>query len=309
MTLTGQIELSDSDVDFTIALAFGRDQNEAAQHAHDSLLKGFEVCKQLYIKEWIDWYLSMDKSKPKDIKSGKLFRNCIAVMRIQEAFHFSGAVIASLSIPWGNTKGDGDIGGYHLVWPRDLVECSGEFLAFNAKEDALRVMNYLMATQEADGHWPQNMWLEGKPYWDGIQVDQTAFPILLIGRYKKDNWLNPHENRVAWKSVRCAASFLVNYGPLSPQERWEEESGISVSTIATCIVALLATIMAEENKDHRLALYCTQTAEQTDSVDSGFGSHYIDIPGNKITGNKVDFTFCWKDAAHWENKNYSVKIS
>ena len=34
---------------------------------------------------------------------------------------FPGGMIASLSIPWGFTKGDGDLGGYHLVWPRDLV--------------------------------------------------------------------------------------------------------------------------------------------------------------------------------------------
>jgi glucoamylase len=267
VALTGQVELTDNDDDFTLALAFGRDQNEAAQHAHASLLKGFEACKTLYVKEWNDWHQSMDNGKPKNIKSGKLFRNSVAVMRMHESFHFSGAVIASLSIPWGNTKGDGDIGGYHVVWPRDLVECSGGFLAFNAKEDALRVMNYLMATQEADGHWPQNMWLEGKPYWDGLQLDQIAFPILLIGRYKKDNGLTPHASGVAWNAVRRAAGFLINYGPLSPQERWEEESGISVSTIATCIAALLvAASLAEENKDHRLALLCTQTADYWNSM-------------------------------------------
>jgi glucoamylase len=223
LALTGEIDISSED-EFTLALAFGRDRNEAAQHAHASLLKGFEGCKQLYVKQWSDWHQSIDERKDKNIRSGKLFRNSVAIMRMHESFHFSGAVIASLSIPWGNTKGDGDIGGYHVVWPRDLVECSSGFLAFNAQEDALRVMNYLMATQEADGHWPQNMWLEGKPYWDGLQLDQIAFPILLIGRYKKEYGLTEHESKVAWKTVRRAAGFLLRYGPLSPQERWEEES-------------------------------------------------------------------------------------
>ena len=41
----------------------------------------------------------------------------------------SGAMIASLSIPWGFAKGDDDLGGYHLVWPRDLVETAGGLLA------------------------------------------------------------------------------------------------------------------------------------------------------------------------------------
>ncbi|WP_461449593.1 glycoside hydrolase family 15 protein [Mucilaginibacter sp.] len=265
LALTGEIDISSED-EFTLALAFGRDMNEAAQHAHASLLKGFDGCKQLYVKQWSDWHQSIDERKDKDIKSGKLFRNSVAIMRMHESFHFSGAVIASLSIPWGNTKGDGDIGGYHVVWPRDLVECSSGFLAFNAREDALRVMNYLMATQEADGHWPQNMWLEGKPYWDGLQLDQIAFPILLIGRYKKDNGLTEHESKVAWQTVRRAAGFLLRYGPLSPQERWEEESGISVSTIATCIAALLvAAEMADEYKDSRLGKYCREEADYWNS--------------------------------------------
>ncbi|MFP3581742.1 hypothetical protein SB659_19475, partial [Arthrobacter sp. SIMBA_036] len=90
-----------------------------------------------------------------------------------------GAIIASLSIPWGSSKGDDDLGGYHLVWTRDLVETAGGLLAAGAHADALEVLDYLVATQEADGHWVQNSWLDGRPYWKGIQMDETAFPILL----------------------------------------------------------------------------------------------------------------------------------
>ncbi len=88
--------------------------------------------------------------------------------------------IASLSIPWGFSKGDNDLGGYHLSWPRDLVESAGGLLAAGAHADARRMLYYLQVTQEADGHWPQNMWLDGNPYWGGIQMDETAFPILLV---------------------------------------------------------------------------------------------------------------------------------
>ena len=38
------------------------------------------------------------------------------------------------------------------------------------------MLRYLQVTQEADGHWPQNMWLDGTPYWSGVQMDETAFP-------------------------------------------------------------------------------------------------------------------------------------
>ena len=90
-----------------------------------------------------------------------LYRASVSVLRSHESKDFLGGVIASLSIPWGFDKGDEDLGGYHLVWPRDLVETAGGFLAAGAEPDALRVLRYLEVTQEADGHWGQNMWLDG----------------------------------------------------------------------------------------------------------------------------------------------------
>jgi glucoamylase len=82
-------------------------------------------------------------------------------MRTQESKYFPGGIIASLSIPWGFHKGNDDLGGYHLVWPRDLAETAGGLLVAGAKEDVHRILHYLQVTQEAEGHWRQNMWLEG----------------------------------------------------------------------------------------------------------------------------------------------------
>ena len=56
---------------------------------------------------------------------------------------FPGGIIASLSIPWGSTKGDDDLGGYHLVWPRDLVETAGGAAGRRRQRDARRVLRYL----------------------------------------------------------------------------------------------------------------------------------------------------------------------
>ena len=85
-------------------------------------------------------------------------------------------MIASLSIPWGFEKGDDDLGGYHLVWPRDLVETAGGFLAAGALDDARRVLRFLQVTQEPTATGAQNMWLDGSPYWSGIQMDEAALP-------------------------------------------------------------------------------------------------------------------------------------
>ena len=72
------------------------------------------------------------------------------------------------------------------MWPRDLVETAGGFLAAGAAADALQILAYLRTIQEADGHWPQNAWLDGTAYWDGIQMDECAFPILLAEALGRD---------------------------------------------------------------------------------------------------------------------------
>jgi glucoamylase len=69
--------------------------------------------------------------------------------------------IASLSIPWGYSRSS--LSDYHIVWPRDLVESLGVFLALKTKDEAVRILNYLMSIQEADGRWTQNTWLDGEP--------------------------------------------------------------------------------------------------------------------------------------------------
>src|ERR1019366_7019800 len=108
------------------------------------------------------------------------YRISTAVLRAHESPGYPGGLIASLSIPWGASKGDDDLGGYHLFWPRDLVQSAGACLACGANAEALRVLRYLRAIQEPDGRWPQNCWLDGRPYWQGLQLDECAFPILLV---------------------------------------------------------------------------------------------------------------------------------
>ena len=117
---------------------------------------------------------------PGETRTQDVFRVSAAVIKTHRSKVVQGGVLASLSIPWGFAKGDGDLGGYHLVWPRDLVEAAGGGLAVGSIAGFREVLRYLTLTQEADGHWPQNMWLDGRAYWSGVQLDETAFPILLV---------------------------------------------------------------------------------------------------------------------------------
>ena len=261
VALTAELDL-EADTHFTVALGFGRNTTEAGHRAWSSITEGFHEVQQRYIREWHDWQESLSSVESSKNTVGTLFRSSAAVLRMHEAKRFPGAIVASLSIPWGFDKGDDDIGGYHLVWPRDLVEASGGLIALEAHEDALRVLNYLMVTQEADGHWSQNMWLEGIPYWQGIQLDQAALPILLIDLCRQHGVLKGSLSHRCWQTVRKAVAFLVQHGPSTPQDRWEEEAGYTPFTMATEIAALLAAAdLAEENDEAALADYCRQTAD------------------------------------------------
>src|SRR6267143_4619928 len=190
-----------------------------------------------------------------------LYHFSAAVLQTHESKRVEGGVIASLSIPWGFSKGDDDLGGYHLTWPRDLVETAGGFLAVGAHYPARCVLRYLEVTQEPDGHWSQNMWLDGTPYWQGIQMDETALPILLVDLAAREGAIDRSERDALWPMVRRAAAFLARHGPVSPQDRWDEEPGYSPFTLATEIAALLvAADLADAAHPATAARYLRETA-------------------------------------------------
>lgn len=264
VALTGEVDIGQSGGNFLIALGFGANSFEAGQRALASLLDGFESARSIYIHEWQNWLQTLLPlgSQNKVKATEELYRISAAVMRTHESKRFPGALIASLSIPWGFSKGDDDLGGYHLAWPRDLVESAGGLLAAGAHEDARRVLYYLQVTQEADGHWPQNMWLDGSLYWEGIQMDETAFPILLVDLANREKALRPDDLKRLWPMVQKAAGFLVRNGPVTSQDRWEEDPGYSPFTLAAEISALLvAADLAELNGEVQIGTYLRETAD------------------------------------------------
>ena len=271
VAMIGEVDLKNTDhAVFEIAIGFGSNESEAALQALTSLFEGFEAIQERYVREWTDWQGSLRPLHQTANELGEMFRLSAAVLRTHQSKIFPGAMLASLSIPWGDAMGDDDESGYHLVWPRDLVECAGGLLALNAKEDVLRVLNYLMATQEADGHWAQNMWIEGAPYWKGIQLDETALPVLLIDLCLKHKALDEKHLQKYWTTVRKAITFLLSHGPITQQERWEEQNGISAFTIATTVAAMLAAAdLADQVGETNIADYCRQTADAwNDSIET-----------------------------------------
>jgi glucoamylase len=264
VALTGEVDLEAASGRFVLALGLGRTTAEAGHQALASLGDGFDRARYQYEEEWRGWQRSLLLPQASDPRSQPpdLLRVSATVLRVHQSKHFVGGMVASLSIPWGTSKGDNDLGGYHLVWPRDLVEAAGGLLAAGACDDARRVLGYLEAIQEADGHWSQNTWLDGSPFWLGIQMDETALPILLVDLVARYGIPRGDELSRYWPMMRRAASFLAQNGPVSPQDRWEEDGGYSPFTVAAQIAALLvAADAADANGDGTAASYLRETAD------------------------------------------------
>lgn len=262
VALTAEIDLTASEGEFVLTLGFGSTPGEAGHRALSSMLTPFEEHLDLYVREWEDWQRTLINLEAKPENERDFYRTSTAVLRTHEAKNFPGGFIASLSIPWGSSKGDADLGGYHLVWPRDLVETAGGLLAAGGKEDMSRVLHYLRTTQEPDGHWPQNMWMDGTFYWSGTQVDETALPILLLELADREGALPPDVRERLWPMVRKAAGFIARTGPVTDQDRWEEDAGYTPFTLAAEVAALLvAADLADRAEEPAVARYLRETAD------------------------------------------------
>jgi glucoamylase len=260
VALTGEVDLAAHNGEFILALGFGGIWAEAAEQVRASLLDEYDTLLRDYVSQWKNWQkglMALDRNVDHD-----LYRASTAMLRSHESKDFLGGVIASLSIPWGFNKGDEDLGGYHLVWPRDLVETAGGFLAAGAVGDAMRVLHYLEATQEADGRWPQNMWLDGRAYWGGSQMDEAAFPILLVDLQRREAPSALGVMKRWWSMVQRAASFIATNGPVTQQDRWEEDAGYSPFTLAVEIAGLLAAAdLADTIGESETATYLRELAD------------------------------------------------
>jgi glucoamylase len=265
-----------------LALGFGADTEAAATLARTALSEPFVTAWERQVFAWTHWH---SLAIPEASLAASLPTDCAAqvhlsamVLRVHQDKTFPGAMVASLSVPWGNTREERE--GYHLVWPRDLCESAGALLAVGATREAHNTLCYLLATQSADGHWNQNQWLSGKGHWMGVQLDETAFPVLLAAAL---------EERAALSGTRVdgmvcrALGFLVRQGPVSDQDRWEEDAGLNTFTLAACIAALVAgaRFLAEDARELALSVadyWNAQLEEWTSVCDTALARLYA-VPG------------------------------
>jgi len=217
----------------TLALGLGTSKEAATTLAMSTLLVDFTTVWTGHCQAWEAW-LAMGSRPPIRDDIDRALELSATVLKVHQDRTYRGAAVASLSIPWGESSQSR--GGYHLVWSRDLVETAGALIAMAAYEEARDVLRYLIATQQADGHWFQNQWLGGTSFWQGIQLDEAAFPVLLAAALRERNELHGIPVRDA---ITRAVGFIAREGPATGEDRWEEDTGVNTFTLAIAIAALV----------------------------------------------------------------------
>ncbi|MBK8810945.1 MAG: hypothetical protein IPN69_09470 [Acidobacteria bacterium] len=279
---------------FTTILSFGDDVLKASVAASGSMKKGFDGCLAEYERGWSDYVATIKKVEP---RYQPQFNMAAMMLKAHEDKTVRGANIASLTVPWGGgaNANENNIGGYHLIWSRDLYQVATAFMALGDRDAAVRAVNFLFKVQQkADGSFPQNSYLDGRPFWESLQLDEVAYPLILaheLGLNDKSTYEN---------HVKKAADFIVRNGPATPQERWEEESGYSPSTIAAEIAGLVcAAEIARKNGDEASATIYLATADDwarkvemwtaTTNGKYGDGNYYLRITqGKPDSGNQLE---------------------
>jgi glucoamylase len=258
IALTGELDLSKTR-EFTLGLAFGNSQHRAIANLLQSLGTPFEEHLERYKRQWEGGTSRLKPLGSSSFDKGNLYNSSYDLLLAHEDKSFAGALIASLAIPWGEAKGDNDQGGYHLVWTRDMVNSATALLAAGDMSTPLRALIYLAVAQHPDGGFAQNFWVNGDAYWSGIQLDEVAFPIMLAWRLHCEKALADFDTA---NLVRSGTAYLIRNGPVTQQERWEEASGYSPSTLASNIAALIcASLLFRKLGDEVTASFIEEYAD------------------------------------------------
>ncbi|MBC6983399.1 glucan 1,4-alpha-glucosidase [Caulobacter sp. 17J80-11] len=282
--LTGQLAtVATGEQTFDFAIGFGPDAAASEKAADGSLKTGYAEVLARFNGEgkrvgWEDYLASLTelpRLREAATDGGKLVQASALALKVQEDRTYAGALIASLSNPWGDTvSAENPSTGYKAVWPRDFYQCAMALAALGDKQTPLASFHYLPRVQVgpktpkyrggAAGWFLQKSEVDGTPEWVGVQLDQTAMPIMLGWKLWKLGWLPEGDVKAAYRSMlKPAADFLVDGGqvdidwnhetivpPFTQQERWEEQPGHSPSTTAAIIAGLtVAADIADQAGD------------------------------------------------------------
>ncbi|MGB8647082.1 MAG: glycoside hydrolase family 15 protein [Anaerolineae bacterium] len=272
----------------TLALGLGANAEASLTAATGSLARGWDAVYKNYTAGWNAYCATLDPAAPAGIDQAATdeYYTSAMLLRAGEDKTYRGAVVASFAYPWSDHTLDRpqdrvNFVGYRRMWARDAYHTALGLWAAGDAATARAILKFLDEVQQkSTGYFPQNTYLDGTVSWSGLQMDEVADPILLAARLGAND-------RYA-SLVKPAADFIVQNGPSTPQERWEEASGYSPATIAAEIAALVAAgDMADKAGDGSSAATYRSTAKTwagklegwtyTHNGPLGGGSYFIRI--------------------------------
>ena len=256
---------------FDLTLSFGNSEQTSFKQGQATLAKSYQAVLDNYNGKgealgWQDYLQSLaplNNMSEQTADNGKLLYTSAMVLKAQEDKTHAGALIASLSNPWGETvSAKTGSTGYKAVWVRDFYQVAMAFMAMGDNATAKTAFEYLEKVQvnsktpgnKGDTGWfLQKTHVDGELEWVGVQLDQTAMPLMLAWKLHQAGVLSDAE-LTDWYSrmLKPAADFLVEGGranilwndtqitpPATQQERWEEQEGYSPSTTAAVVAGLI----------------------------------------------------------------------
>ncbi len=271
----------------TLALGFARNADTAAAlgEATGALAHGYEVSREAYVDSW-QAYLE-DKSLPTSVADDPELATqyhfaLMTLMAVEDKTYF-GASIASPSVPWGEavTAHEAKSYGYNFVWSRDLYQVFTVFEMVDELETAVNQLSYIYEYQQNDeGFIPQNTYINGITRWGGEQMDNISYPQVMAYQLAERGFAFD-DVPYSYENVRASADYVARNGPATAQERWEEESGYSPSSIAAEIAGLVCagSLAVEEGKDAdaliwlALADHWTNNVERWTATETGTDRH------------------------------------
>ena len=243
-----------------LGLGFGPSEAAALHTASLSLATPFARIASTFTAAWHHYAAGLTQPDARFTAAEHAqYFDAILALKASEDKRFPGALVASLSTPWGQSvpanQNSGQ--GYHRVWARDLYEMATGFIAAGDLATARGIVRYMLDTLEGqDGSMPQNSLVDGTPVDGGIQMDEIAYPLILALSLGVD------DPATYASHIRLLADYLVRHGPITNQERWEEDGGYSPSTIAAEIAGVLAAgVIAQRDGDPARALVYRAVAD------------------------------------------------
>ena len=256
---------------FDLAFGFGKSAQDSAAAADGSLKDGYATLLKRFVggpdhpgwRTYLAGLSELPRLQAQSTDHGHLAAVSAMALKVQEDKTYSGALIASLSNPWGDTvPATAPSTGYKAVWPRDFYQCAMALAALGDKETPVAAFRYLRNVQVkastpgaegAFGWFQQKSHVDGQAEWKAVQLDQTAMPIMLGWSLWKRGLISEAELKARYADmIHPAADFLVTGGhvklldnsfdvkPLyTQQERWEEQEGYSPSTSAAVVAGLV----------------------------------------------------------------------